>query len=69
MHSFSFKFTLALNSVLFWTLLVFEFLLGISENFLYLTSIRLVTILILLEALLLLTFFRDANVFGTKTVS
>jgi hypothetical protein len=35
MNSFLFKFTLVLNSVLlFWKLLVFEFLLGISETLL-----------------------------------
>jgi hypothetical protein len=33
MHCSLFTFTLALNSILFWKLLVFEFLLGISENF------------------------------------
>jgi hypothetical protein len=31
MGSFLLKFTLVLNSVLFWKLLVFEFLLGISD--------------------------------------
>jgi hypothetical protein len=34
MHSFLFKFTLVLNSVLFWKLLVFEFILGKSETLL-----------------------------------
>jgi hypothetical protein len=70
MHCFFFKFTLALNSVLlFWTLFVFQFLLGVSADFLCLMTALLVTILLLLEALLLLTSFRDADVFGTKTVS
>jgi hypothetical protein len=33
MHSFLFRFTLVLNSVLqFWKLLVFEFLLGVSQT-------------------------------------
>jgi hypothetical protein len=35
MHCFLLKFTLALNSVLFWKLLVFEFLLGTSETALF----------------------------------
>jgi hypothetical protein len=34
MHFFLFKFTLVLYSVLFWKLLVFEFLLGVSETLL-----------------------------------
>jgi hypothetical protein len=34
MHSFLFKFTIVLNSVLSWKLLVSEFLLGISETLL-----------------------------------
>jgi hypothetical protein len=50
MHSFLFMFTLVLNSVrLFWKLLVFEFLLGISETSLCSTSTPKVKIVSLLK--------------------
>jgi hypothetical protein len=55
MHSFIFKLTLALNSVLlFWKLLVFEFLLGTSETVLCSMSAPQADIVPLLDALQLL---------------
>jgi hypothetical protein len=53
---FLFKFTLVLNSVLFWKLLVFEFLLGVSETFLCMVSALQVKSVPVLDALHLLMF-------------
>jgi hypothetical protein len=54
----SFQFNLALNSVLlFWKLLVFEFLLGVSQNFVCSVSVFLAKTVILLDALQLLVLF------------
>jgi hypothetical protein len=70
MHCSLFKFALALNSdLLFWKLLVFKFLLRISENFLYSMSAILVKIVLLLDALQLIMLFAgtltylEANLF------
>jgi hypothetical protein len=58
MHCFLFKFTLVLNSaLLFWKLLVFESLLGISETYLCSISAPQVKIVPLLDALQLLMLF------------
>jgi hypothetical protein len=57
-----FTFTLAVNSVLFWKLLVFKFLLGMSENFVCSVSAVLLTI-ILLDALQLLVLFVGTSVY------
>jgi hypothetical protein len=60
MHCFLFKCTLVLNSVLlFWKLLVFEFLLGILETFLRSVSVPQVKIAPLLDALQLLMLFAE----------
>jgi hypothetical protein len=58
MHSYLFKCTLVLNSVLFWKLFVFEFLLGISETFLCSISDTHVKIVVC----------RNVDVFGAKNV-
>jgi hypothetical protein len=58
MHSFLFKFTSAINSdLLFWKLLVFEFLLGISNTLLCSVSAPQVQIVPLLDVLQLLMSF------------
>jgi hypothetical protein len=50
MHCFLFKFTLVLNSVLlFWQLLIFEFLLGTSETLLCSASAPQVKVVPLLD--------------------
>jgi hypothetical protein len=54
MHSSLFIFTFGLNSVLFWKLMVFEFLLGILETFLCPVSGLQVKIALLLDTLQLL---------------
>jgi hypothetical protein len=54
MHYFLFKFTLVLNSILlFWKLLLFEFLLRISETSLWSTSARNVKMLDVNQLLIL----------------
>jgi hypothetical protein len=58
MHWFLFKLTLILNSVhLFWKLVVFEFLLGVSVTFLCSLSALKVKIVPLQDALQLLMLF------------
>jgi hypothetical protein len=58
MHSSFFKFTLALNSdLLFWKLLFFAFLLGISETFVCSVSALRVKIALLLDVCHLLLLF------------
>jgi hypothetical protein len=52
MHSSLLKFTLALNSVLlFWKMMVFGFLLAVSEIFLCSTPYLLIKTVLLLDAL------------------
>jgi hypothetical protein len=61
MHSFLFKFTLVLNSVLlFWKLLVFEFLVGISDTLIYSMPVPHVKIVPLLDVHQLLMLFAAA---------
>jgi hypothetical protein len=60
MHFFLFRFTLVLNCVLFWKLLVFEFLLGISETLFCSMSAPHVKIVPLLDVLQLLMLFAGA---------
>jgi hypothetical protein len=57
MHCFLFEFTLVLNSVLFWKLLVFEVLLGTLETLFCSVSAPHVKIVPLLDALQLLMLF------------
>jgi hypothetical protein len=57
MHCFLFQFTLILNSVLFWKLFIFKFLLSISESFLCSLSALLIKIDLTLDVLQLLMPF------------
>jgi hypothetical protein len=58
MHCSLLQITLAVNSSLaFWKMLVFEFLLSISENFLYSMTDVLLNIVLLLEELQVLMLF------------
>jgi hypothetical protein len=67
MHYSLFNFTSALNSVLFWKMLAFGFLVHISEVFLCSTYALQIIIVFLLDLhQLLMLFFK---VFGTKTAS
>jgi hypothetical protein len=70
MHCFLFTFTLALNSVLlFWTLPVLEFLLGVSANFCVPNVCHSSNNFASARCASVATFCRDADVFETKTVS
>jgi hypothetical protein len=70
MHSFLFKFTLVLISLLlFWKLLVFEFLLGISETLLCSVSAPHVKIVPLLDEHQLLMFARTLTYLEPRTFS
>jgi hypothetical protein len=54
MHPSFFTYTLALSFVLFWKLMIFEFLVGISETFLCPIFALLVKTILLLDVLQLL---------------
>jgi hypothetical protein len=70
MHCWVFKFTLVLNSILFWKLLAFEILLGTSETLLCSISAPYVKIVPLLDAHKLLNIVcRVVDVFGAKNIS
>jgi hypothetical protein len=70
MHCFLFKFTLALTSVLlFWKLLVFEFLLGIPETLLCSMSAPQVNIVPLVDALQLLMLFAGSLTYSEPKIS
>jgi hypothetical protein len=71
LHCSLFKFALFLNSVLvFWKLLIFEFLLGISETSLCSTSVPKVKIVPLLDVLQLpMLFARMFTYLETKLFS
>jgi hypothetical protein len=60
MYCSSFKFILVLNSVLFWNLLVFDILLGISETVFCSISALQVKVALLLDAFQLLMLFVGA---------
>jgi hypothetical protein len=60
LHCSLFKTILALNSVLIWKLLVFEFLLGVAKNFLSSKSALVVNIVLQSDVFQLLTLFVGA---------
>jgi hypothetical protein len=67
MHSFLFKFTCVLSSVLvFWVLLVCDFLLGISETLLYLLLMYKFSLTWCASAANVV--YRDVDIFGAKNV-
>jgi hypothetical protein len=67
MHTFSFKFTLVLNSVLvFWKLLVFEFLHGITETLLCSMSASHVKIVPLLDVHQPLMLFAGTLIYSKR---